>query len=162
MSNKDPNHYYSRGLFFKNYDLYDTEGVDGPAKDGPGTGLHSGKYKSVTDFLQQKRNKRLKKRKLAFAKISDENNIDFPTDNLSAIMPFDGGYPNMGLVDSITPNLDDGNDHFTGSPYYGTKDNADPLILNNLGIEDGNQRFVDEEPNETKNLYYGISNVKTK
>lgn len=38
--------------FFRNYDLYDTEG-----KVSPGAGLHSGKYKSVEEFLDAKRKK---------------------------------------------------------------------------------------------------------
>lgn len=46
-----------RKLLFKNYDLYDVEGVDGPAKEGPGKGLYSGKYKSVKEFRNRKSNR---------------------------------------------------------------------------------------------------------
>jgi hypothetical protein len=44
-------------IFFKNYDLYEQNGVDGPAKHGPGAGLYSNidKYKSVSDFLNKKK-----------------------------------------------------------------------------------------------------------
>ena len=46
--------------FYNNYDLYDVEGVDGPAKHGPGAGWHDmGKYKSISEFLKAKR-KRMK------------------------------------------------------------------------------------------------------
>lgn len=42
---------------YRNYDLYETEGVDGMAKHGPGTGLYQNmnKYKSVKDFIDKKR-----------------------------------------------------------------------------------------------------------
>lgn len=59
--------------FFKNYDLYETEGVDGPAKHGPGTGLHQnmGKYKSVKDFIEQKRKRNKNKYKAEDSWIED-------------------------------------------------------------------------------------------
>jgi hypothetical protein len=44
--------------FYRNYDVYETEGVDGPAKHGPGAGWHDmGKYKSIKEFLAEKRKK---------------------------------------------------------------------------------------------------------
>jgi hypothetical protein len=43
---------------YRNYDVYETEGVDGKAKHGPGAGYHSMQdYKSVGDFLKDRRNK---------------------------------------------------------------------------------------------------------
>ena len=81
----EKNHPQSRGIFFKNYDLYETEGVDGPAKMGPGSGFYQNmnKYKSVSDFLKQKR-KKINKRKKAFLMLAkkafDQNNLDFSTD----------------------------------------------------------------------------------
>jgi hypothetical protein len=49
-------------VFYKNYDAYNTEGANGPAKQGPGTGFYSNieKYKSVSDFRKKRRNKRKK------------------------------------------------------------------------------------------------------
>lgn len=42
--------------FYRNYDLYETEGVDGPPKLGPGAGWHHmDRYKSVSEFLADKR-----------------------------------------------------------------------------------------------------------
>ncbi len=42
--------------FYRNYDLYMTEGVDGPPKLGPGAGWHHmHEYKSISDFLAAKR-----------------------------------------------------------------------------------------------------------
>ncbi len=42
---------------YRNYDLYETEGVEGPAKHGPGTGLyqHMDEYDSVSDFREKKK-----------------------------------------------------------------------------------------------------------
>ena len=54
-------------VFFRNYDLYNTEGVDGsPKNPTPGTGLFHdlGKVKSVKDFLNKKK-KEQKRRKMA-------------------------------------------------------------------------------------------------
>ena len=44
-------------FFPHNYDLYETEGVDGKAKHGPGAGWNSilNNYKSVKEFLDSKR-----------------------------------------------------------------------------------------------------------
>jgi len=42
--------------FYSNYDLYDTEGLDGNTKLGPGAGWHSmHKYKSIKEFRDAKR-----------------------------------------------------------------------------------------------------------
>jgi hypothetical protein len=42
---------------YRNYDLYETEGVDGPAKQGPGAGFYQnmGEYKSTKEFIDKKR-----------------------------------------------------------------------------------------------------------
>ena len=46
--------------FFRNYDLYDVCGIDGPAQYGPGSGWnHMNEHKSVQEFLEFRR-KRLK------------------------------------------------------------------------------------------------------
>lgn len=43
---------------YRNYDLYETEGVKGPAEHGPGVGWHDmHKFKSIKDFLASKRKK---------------------------------------------------------------------------------------------------------
>jgi hypothetical protein len=42
--------------FYRNYDVYNTEGVDGPAKYGPGAGWHHmHEYKSIKEYLQHQR-----------------------------------------------------------------------------------------------------------
>jgi hypothetical protein len=46
--------------FYRNYDLYDTEGVSGPAQHGPGSGWnHMDEHESIQEFLEFRR-KRLK------------------------------------------------------------------------------------------------------
>ena len=42
--------------FYRNYDLYNTEGINGPAKYGPGAGWHHmHEYKSIREYLQHQR-----------------------------------------------------------------------------------------------------------
>ncbi len=42
--------------FYRNYDLYDTEGIDGPAQYGPGSGWnHIMEHKSIKEFLDFRR-----------------------------------------------------------------------------------------------------------
>lgn len=53
---KDPNHQYSRGVVFKNYDYAGPENGD---ETSPGTGLYGdmSKHKSVSEFLEKARNR---------------------------------------------------------------------------------------------------------
>lgn len=157
---KDPNHSYPRGVLFKNYDLYETEGVDGPPKNGPGTGLwqNMNKYKSVSDFLRKKRKKRMKRRKMALLNMFLKNAIDFNSDESSNTIPYssDQESTSIGLMDGINPELEDEEGHPVSKLYYGTPDSPNPISYNPLGIPDGNERAIEEEPEETKNLYYGI------
>jgi len=62
---------------FKNYDLYEVPGVDGPAKHGPGAGFYQNmsKYKSVSDFLDQKRKRNRNKYKSDDSYIQDDGSI---------------------------------------------------------------------------------------
>jgi hypothetical protein len=87
---------------FHNYDLYETDGVDGKAKHSPGTGLYQNmdKYDSVSDFRKSKKHLRdkykaddswihddgsIKKRKnarrLALLSLINKFAIDFVTDD---------------------------------------------------------------------------------
>lgn len=159
---KDPNHTYPRPpVFYRNYDLYETEGVDGPAKQGPGTGFYQNmhKYKSISDFRKKKRKEKARKKKLALLRIAcDCNLIDFPSDTIQNTIPFDGVTP-ISMLDSMNPLPTDGEGHTVNKVYYGNKDNPDPIKFNPLGVEDGNERAVNEEPEETKNNYYGVLNM---
>lgn len=114
---------------YNNYDLYDTEGVDGPAKHGPGTGLYQNmdKYDSVSDFREkkkknkekykaedlykhddgsiskskEKKRKRAQRRKaLLMVLASDENNIDFLVDEQIKSAPILG---ENGVVSDSVP-----------------------------------------------------------
>lgn len=62
---------------FDNYDLYETEGVDGPAKHGPGAGFYQNmdKYKSVGDFINKKRKRNKSKYKSDDSYIEDNGSI---------------------------------------------------------------------------------------
>lgn len=156
---KNPQHVYPRPpVFYKNYDLYETEGVDGPAKQGPGTGFYQNmnKYKSVSDFIRKKRKQKGRKRKLALLAIAcDCNNIDFPTDQIDNIIPFDSTLQ-IGILDNIDPQPTDEEGHTVSPLYYGTEEDANKVKFNPFGTDDGNQKGVGEEPEETKNPYYGI------
>jgi len=47
---------------YRNYDIYDVEGVDGKSKHGPGEGWHAMQnYKSVAEFLKDRRERSKKK-----------------------------------------------------------------------------------------------------
>jgi hypothetical protein len=62
--------------FYRNYDLYETEGVNGPAKHGPGAGWHDmKKYKSLSDFIKDKRKKLKDKYKADDSWIQDDGSI---------------------------------------------------------------------------------------
>lgn len=120
--------------FFRNYDLYETEGVDGKAKQGPGTGLyqHMNDYKSVGDFLKKKRKERADKSKVDDSVQEDDGTIkktktarrralleyffkkaiDFPIDDQIAnpILGDSGTYsdsvPIGGMLDKFLPEND--------------------------------------------------------
>lgn len=62
--------------FYKNYDVYETEGVNGPPKHGPGAGWHDmGKYKSIKEFLAAKRKKLQDKYKADDSWIQDDGSL---------------------------------------------------------------------------------------
>jgi hypothetical protein len=63
--------------FFKNFDYAESEGVDGPAKHGPGTGLFRNmeKYKNVKDFLKKKRERNKDKYKADDSYIEDDGSL---------------------------------------------------------------------------------------
>lgn len=112
-------------VFYKNYDLYDTDGVDGPAKQGPGTGLyqHMNEYKSVADFKKKKRKKKMQERRAAFLFIlskTDVNKIITPEDEIAnPLIPYAPAEPaQIGVLDGIYPKSDL-EDHPVGNLYYG-------------------------------------------
>ena len=64
-------------LLYRNYDLYETEGVNGPAKHGPGTGFYQNmeKYKSVSDFIKKKRKRNKGKYVAEDSYIQDDGSV---------------------------------------------------------------------------------------
>ena len=115
-------------VFYRNYDLYDTEGANGKAKQGPGQGLYGpdmDKYKSVSDFRRKKRKKKIKKRQAQLIKMfeilakKDNNNL---TDNYEGVVtpiPFaPAEVAPLGLLDGIYPQSDL-DDKPVGNLYYG-------------------------------------------
>lgn len=70
--------------FYRNYDAYETEGVDGAPKLGPGAGWHHmHEYKSIKDFLDAKRRHMKKKYKAEDSWIEDtESNRKERIDNM--------------------------------------------------------------------------------
>jgi hypothetical protein len=151
--------------FYKNYDLYDTEGVDGEPEHGPGSGLysHMKDYKSVKDFLDKKRNKtnKVAERMICLYNLVknsfDNNFIDFPTDEQiksSPILADKGSYldsiPMGGVYDKGMANPD-----FEGKPAssllhgrdyteYVTKEQIEEL--QNLLYELKNKQLTPKEP----------------
>ncbi len=47
-------------------------------------------------------------------------------------------------------------DNLNTSPTDDDNEDPKPIKFNPLGVADGNERAVDEEPEETKNNYYGV------
>lgn len=135
-------------VFYKNYDLYDTEGAGGPAKQGPGTGLYQNmdKYKSVSDFRRKKRKKKIKKRQMQLIRMfeilakKDSNNLTDPYENSVTPLPFAPAEPaQMGMLDGIYPKSDQ-EDTPVGNLGYG--------ILETHLIDD--KDFEEEEETEKK------------
>lgn len=161
---------------FKNYDLYETEGVDGPAKHGPGTGLyqHMNEYKSVKDFIDKSRNKnkykaqdswiegskekRKKKasRRLALLSVLLKQAIDFPIDEQLTENPILGdsgtlsdSIPIGGQLDEYLP-LNDFEGKMPTELDFGrdyTDDNFDEVYLNHL---------INKYLNPSENSLYGL------
>lgn len=122
----DPEDTMTRGVFYKNYDLYEVE----PTDLGPGAGFYQNmdKYKSVSDFRDQKkkRNERKSKlRKAIFKSIElqaskkDVNNLTDPFEGQITSIPFAPAEPApLGLYDGMYPK-EDLEDKPATNLYYG-------------------------------------------
>ena len=93
-------------VFYRNYDYTETEGVNGPAKQGPGTGLYGpnmGKYKSVDDFRKRKQ-----KRRAEILSVLLKQALDTPLDDVKepnfSYAPAEPAP--IGMLDGITPKSD--------------------------------------------------------
>lgn len=111
----------ARGVFFKNYDLYDTGGPS------PGTGLyqHMSEYESVSDFRRKKRKENISKRRKAFFEAlllttaSDKNNLTDATEDTITSIPWNPGVGSpVGLLDNMYPG-EDLEDKPVSNLYYG-------------------------------------------
>jgi len=66
-----------KNILFRNFDLYDTEGVDGPPEHGPGSGFYRNmeKYKGVSDFLNKKKKRNKGKYKAEDSYIENDGTL---------------------------------------------------------------------------------------
>lgn len=93
-------------IIYQNYDLYeDGTGI------GPGGGLHSGEYKSVKDFLKNKRKRKKKVRALLLSFLT-KTATDYPLDSqVTPIISEESSYQASlgpgGMYDSLTPEPDE-------------------------------------------------------
>jgi hypothetical protein len=135
-------------VFFRNYDLYDT-----PEKGGPGTGLYSGKYKSVEEFRNRKKKQKKKQKKRAFLlkmllKLAnkDINKITDPTNDTTTPIPYPPAEVSpIGMLDGIYPKSDlEGNQ--TSNLYYG--------IMETHMAEDGSTDDDEASQNERQEAYF--------
>lgn len=96
---------------YRNYDLYETEGVKGPAKHGPGVGWHDmHKFKSIKEFLESKRKKLKDKYEADDSWIQDDGSLSkTPPENsklktrayLFAKLTKTARMPGMGLIHTL-------------------------------------------------------------
>lgn len=166
--------------FFNNYDLYDCD-------SGPGAGYHElTEYKSVSDFLKDRRKRSKFKikspnRKIAFRKILLKTAIDFATDDQiksSPILSDDDSYSHSvyvgGMNDYVNPFYDFNDKSFEhlnfGRDYSdngGQKLNDDSIkILLNLesekppyGLPDGLPDREDISDYGGVNPYFGTTDL---
>lgn len=116
-------------VFFRNYDYVDTGG------DSPGTGLYSGKYKSVMEFRQKKRNKNMKKRERAIKDLvrnasDDQNELTDHYEMTTTPIPWNPPeIAPFGLFDGIYPQEDLEDKPIWGPMFYGILE-SQPLDLN--------------------------------
>lgn len=125
----DQNLTKARGVFFQNYDLYDTGGPS------PGTGLyqHMNEYDSVEDFRKKKRKEKMRKRRQALfeaimvstaSNSKDSNNLTDPTEDTVTPLVWNSAEPGgsqIGMLDGILPEeslIDTPRENL----YYGTND----------------------------------------
>lgn len=126
------NHPTSRGLLFRNYDLYDTGG-----EDSPGSGLFQNldKYKSVEEFrkAKRKRNRNKRKRKLKLAGFI--STADFPLDNQNISLIQDSNRDRS--MDSFLSGINSGYERVV-EPSANIPNPTDPWIYNRINNESSN------------------------
>jgi hypothetical protein len=128
--------------FFSNYDLYDTEGVNGKAKGGPGTGIYSGKDKSFSQFRSRKSKARKKLLKDMVRKAGIKLAIDFDSDqniHETEIIGDSGSVADSNLGGGL---LDD----YTQSTDSNSIEPTTPGYAENLDINEPNDKEYAAEP----------------
>ena len=103
--------------FYRNYDLYETEGVDGSAKHGPGSGLYQNmsKYKSVSEYLENKRKQNKDKYKSDDSWILDNGSLTKQNINAKARMKILNK-----IITLANNNLDNNNIDFPIDDFIGS------------------------------------------
>jgi hypothetical protein len=99
--------------FYRNYDLYDVEGLNGPAKHGPGSGWnHMDEFKSVKDFLDFRRQK-LKGKYVAEDTYITEQNHQDREDRMKLRADLLHGLTKTAADENDGPNFDYGDGAYT-------------------------------------------------
>lgn len=93
---------------YNNYDLYEVEGVDGSAKHGPGSGFYQSmqEFKSVKDFLKNRRKRNKDKYKAKDSYIEDDGKITSKSDKIARRMLILSEIVKLGIDFSLDNQID--------------------------------------------------------
>ncbi len=172
--------------FYKNYDVYDVPGVSDKPKHGPGAGWHSmHEYKSISDFLKERRKRNKDKYKADDSWIEDDNTlskrhlktkarlgiislikngIDFPVDDQINSSPIIEPSDDLSSVSPIGGNLDkylpknDFEDKMPTSLDFGR--DYDTSYESSLSLNDLKDYLKDNRNNNIENLLDKYLNIE--
>lgn len=145
----------ARGVFFQNYDLYDT------GDPSPGTGFyqHMNEYKSVTDFRNKKRKEKIRKRRKAMFEAimvsTASEEFHSKKDKLQHIHKMLTEFTK--LISKVNEKLEDDNEVEDPTEFTTTPIPWSPAAPGGtqLGLMDGLYPKEDMDGNPPSDLYYG-------